>query len=89
LPVFIINKTITTASTKCTRHFAPERNIAIPKILQGQQLCYLLEQLLIEGGEHLEILHENLHSLGPIMPVKPTANSAQHRSTLTMTKYPE
>jgi len=65
------------APAQCTKHFASERKVNVPEILQGQQLCYLLEQLLVEGGEHLEILHENLHSLGPIMPVTPTANSAK------------
>ena len=65
------------APAQCTKHYASERKVTIPKILQGQQLCYLLEQLLIEGGEHLQILHENLHRLGLVMTVTPIANSAK------------
>lgn len=77
------------APAQCTKHFASERKVTVPEILQGQQLRYLLEQFLIEGGEHLEILHENLHSLGPIMPVTPTANSAIKKNTLTTTRDQE
>jgi hypothetical protein len=40
-------------------------------------VCYLLEQLLIEGGEHLEVLHQNFHRLGPIMHAEPTINSTK------------
>jgi hypothetical protein len=69
--------TITSTSAQFSKHFATEWTTTIPEILQGQQLCYLLEQLLIEGGEHLEVLHQNFNCLGPIMPVEPTTKSAQ------------
>jgi hypothetical protein len=29
-------------------------------------MCYLLEQLPVEVGEHLKILHENIHGQLPI-----------------------
>jgi hypothetical protein len=77
LPVFIIDTQSRPDRANAPNILLSRGTLALPKILQGQQLCYLLEQLLIEGGEHLEILDENLHSLGPIMSVKPTANSAQ------------
>jgi hypothetical protein len=40
----------------------------LPEVLQGQQLCDLLKQLLVKGCKDLQVLDQDFNSFRPIMP---------------------